>query len=137
MLFPKKTKYKKQFKGIIKGKTNRGNKIIYGNYALKGLEEGRITSRQIEAGRRAIVRHMKRLGFLWIRVFPHTPVTSKPSEIRMGKGKGSVDFWVAKVQKGQIIYEISGVSNENSLKALKAGSTKLSIKTKIIEKKGL
>ena len=137
MLFPKKTKYKKQFKGIIKGKTNRGNKIIYGNYALKGLEEGRITSRQIEAGRRAIVRHMKRLGFLWIRVFPQTPVTSKPSEIRMGKGKGSVDFWVAKVQKGQIIYEISGVSNENSLKALKAGSTKLSIKTKIIEKKGL
>jgi len=137
MLYPKKTKYKKQFKGLIKGKTQRGNKIIYGNFALKGLEEGRITSRQLEAGRRAIVRHMKRLGFLWIRIFPDTPITSKPSEIRMGKGKGSVDYWAAKIKQGQIIYEISGVSHENSLKALKAGSTKLSIKTKIIKKEGL
>ena len=137
MLFPKRTKYKKQFKGLIKGKTNKGNKIIYGNFALKGLEEGRITSRQLEAGRRAIVRHMKRLGYLWIRVYPDIPITSKPSEIRMGKGKGAVDYWAAKVQQGQIIYEISGVSTENSFKALKAGSTKLSIKTKIIEKKGL
>lgn len=137
MLFPKKTKYKKQFKGTIKGKTNRGNKIIYGNFALKSLEIGRITSRQIEAGRRAIVRHMKRLGFLWIRIFPSIPVTSKPTEIRMGKGKGSVSYWAAKVQEGQIIYEISGISTENSIKSLRAGSTKLPIKTKIIEKKGL
>lgn len=137
MLFPKRTKFRKQFKGLIKGKTNRGNKIKYGNYALKTLEEARITSRQIEAGRKSIVRHMKRLGFLWIRIFPHTPVTSKPSEIRMGKGKGAVDFWVSKVQKGQIIYEISGVSSENSLKALRAGAIKLPVKTKIIDKKGL
>ena len=137
MLFPKRTKFKKQFKGLIKGKTNRGNQMIYGQYALKTLEEGRLTSRQIEAGRKAIVRHMKRLGFLWIRIFPHTPVTTKPSEIRMGKGKGSVDFWVAKIRQGQIIYEISGVSPEFSLQALKAGSIKLPVKTKIILKKGL
>lgn len=137
MLFPKRTKYKKQFKGLIKGKTNRGNQIKYGHFALKTLNESRLTSRQIEAGRKAIVRHMKRLGFLWIRVFPDTPVTSKPSEIRMGKGKGAVDFWVAKVKQGQIIYEISGISDENSLKALSAGSIKLPIKTKIISKKGL
>jgi len=137
MLFPKRTKFKKQFKGLIKGKTNRGNQIKYGNYALKTLEEGRITSRQIEAGRKAVVRHMKRLGFLWIRIFPHTPVTSKPSEIRMGKGKGAVDFWVSKIQQGQIIYEIGGVSHDYSLKALTAGSIKLPVKTKIISKKGL
>lgn len=137
MLFPKKVKYKKQFKGKIKGKTSRGNKIIFGNYALKGLEEGRLTSRQLESGRRSIVRHMKRLGFLWIRIFPSVPVTSKPSEIRMGKGKGSVNYWVSKVKKGQIIYEISGVSYENSIKALRSGSTKLPVKTTIIEKKGL
>jgi len=137
MLFPKRTKYKKQFKGLIKGKTNRGNIIKNGNYAIKTLEEARITSRQIEAGRRAIVRHMKRLGFLWIRIYPNVPVTSKPSEIRMGKGKGSVNFWVSKVKQGQIIYEISGVSHENSIKALRAGSSKLSVKTKIVNKKGL
>lgn len=137
MLFPKRTKFKKQFKGRIQGKTHRGNQIIYGQYALKTLEEGRLTSRQIEAGRKAIVRHMKRLGFLWIRVFPHTPVTSKPSEIRMGKGKGSVDFWVAKIQQGQILYEISGVSPECAFHALNAGSIKLPVQTKTIAKKGL
>lgn len=137
MLFPKKFKYKKQFKGLIKGKTNRGSKLIYGNLGLKSLETTRLTSRQIEAGRRVIVRHMKRLGFLWIRVFPHTPVTSKPTEIRMGKGKGAVDYWAAKVKPGQIIYEISGVSYDNSIKALRAGSMKLPVKTKIVENRGL
>lgn len=137
MLFPKRTKFKKQFKGLIKGTTNRGNQMIYGQYALKTREEGRLTSRQLEAGRKAIVRHMKRLGFLWIRVFPHTPVTSKPSEIRMGKGKGAVDFWVAKIQRGQIIYEISGVTPEIALQALTAGSIKLPVQTKIISKQGL
>ena len=137
MLFPKKFKYKKQFKGLIKGKTSRGNKIVYGNFGLKSLEAARLTSRQIEAGRRVIVRHMKRLGFLWIRVFPHTPVTSKPTEIRMGKGKGSLDYWAAKIKPGQIIYEISGISHDNSIKALRAGSMKLPVKTKIIEKTGL
>jgi len=104
MLFPNRTKYKKQFKGKLKGQTTRGNQIIYGKYALKSLEEKRITSKQIEAARRAIVRKMKRLGYLWIRIFPDTPVTSKPNENRMGKGKGAVSFWVSKIK---IIYVIS------------------------------
>ena len=134
MLFPKRTKYKKQFKGKLRGQTNRGNQIIFGKYALKVLEETRITSRQIEATRRTIIRKMKRLGFLWIRVFPDTPVTAKPTENRMGKGKGSFSFWVAKVKKGQILYEISGISLENAKKVLKAGSNKLPVKTKIIFK---
>ena len=94
MLFPNKTKYKKQFKGILKGQTTRGSQIIYGKYALKSLEEKRITSKQIEATRRAMVRKMKRLGYLWIRIFPDTPVTNKPNENRMGKGNGAVSFWI-------------------------------------------
>lgn len=134
MLFPKKTKYKKQFKGKLVGKTSKSHKIIYGKYAIKTLKEARITARQIEATRRIIVRKMKRLGFLWIRIFPDTPVTSKPTENRMGKGKGSVSFWVSKVKKGQILYEISGISLENAKKVLKAGSNKLPIKTKFVIK---
>lgn len=134
MLFPKKLKYKKQFKGKLKGQTTRGDKIIFGKFALKVLEEKRITSKQIESARRTIIRKMKRLGFLWIRVFPDTPVTSKPTENRMGKGKGNVSFWVAKVKKGQILYEISGFSLENAQKILKSGSNKLPIKTKFIYK---
>ena len=134
MLFPNKTKYKKQFKGIIKGQTLRGSKIIFGNYAIKSLEEYSITSNQIEASRRVIVRKMKRLGFLWIRIYPSIPRTSKPTENRMGKGKGSVDFWVSKIQKGQILYEISGVSLEHAKKILKSGSNKLPIKTKFIQR---
>ena len=137
MLSPKRRKFKKEFKGIIKGKTNRGCVIKYGNFALKAVEAGRITSKQIEAGRKSIVRHMKRLGFIWIRIFPHTPITSKPTEVRMGKGKGAVNFWVSKIREGQIIFEVSGVSGENSIKALKSGSNKLPLKTKIITKKGL
>jgi large subunit ribosomal protein L16 len=132
MLFPNRTKYKKQFKGTLQGQTTRGSQIIYGKYAIKVLEEKRITSKQIEAARRAIVRKMKRLGNLWIRVFPDTPVTSKPNENRMGKGKGAVSFWVAKVKSGQILYEISGVSLENAQKVLKAGATKLPVQTKFI-----
>lgn len=134
MLFPKKTKYKKQFKGKLLGKTKKGNKIIFGKYAIKVIEETRLTSKQIEATRRIIIRKMKRLGFLWIRVFPDIPVTSKPTENRMGKGKGAVSFWIAKVKKGQILYEISGISLENAKKVLKAGSNKLPIKTKFIYK---
>nr|YP_010394213.1 ribosomal protein L16 [Phytophthora cinnamomi]DAZ88732.1 TPA_asm: ribosomal protein L16 [Phytophthora cinnamomi var. cinnamomi]UXG55800.1 ribosomal protein L16 [Phytophthora cinnamomi]WRY73335.1 ribosomal protein L16 [Phytophthora cinnamomi]WRY73375.1 ribosomal protein L16 [Phytophthora cinnamomi]WRY73415.1 ribosomal protein L16 [Phytophthora cinnamomi] len=134
MLFPKKTKYKKQFKGKLVGKTTKGNNIIYGKYALKVLKETRLTSRQIEATRRIIIRKMKRLGFLWIRVFPDIPVTAKPTENRMGKGKGAVSFWVAKVRKGQILYEISGISLENAKKVLKSGSNKLPVKTKFIYK---
>ena len=134
MLFPNRTKYKKQFKGTLKGQTTRGSQIIYGKYALKSLEEKRITSKQIEATRRAIVRKMKRLGYLWIRIFPDTPVTSKPNENRMGKGKGAVSFWVAKIKRGQILFEISGISHENAQKVFQSGTTKLPISTKFIYK---
>lgn len=134
MLFPKKTKYKKQFKGKLIGKTKKGNKIIYGRYAIKVLEATRLTSRQIEATRRIIIRKMKRLGFLWIRIYPDIPITVKPTENRMGKGKGAVSFWVARVKKGQVLYEISGISLENAKKILKAGSNKLPVKTKFIYK---
>lgn len=134
MLCPKKTKYKKQFKDKLKGKTIKGSKIIYGKYALKILETTRLTSQQIEATRRIIIQKMKKLGFLWIRIFPDIPVTAKPTENRMGKGKGAVSFWISKVKKGQILYEISGISLENARKVLKAGSIKLPIKTKFISK---
>jgi len=134
MLFPKRTKYKKCFKGILKGQTTRGSQIIYGKYALKSLEEKRITSKQIEATRRAIVRKMKRLGFLWIRIFPDIPVTAKPNENRMGKGKGAVSFWVSKIKSGQILFEISGISHENAQKVFQSASNKLPISTKFIYK---
>ena len=134
MLFPQKTKYKKQFKGKLIGNTTKGNKIVYGKYAIKVLKETRLTSKQIESARRIIIRKMKKLGFLWIRIFPNTPITTKPTENRMGKGKGSVSFWVAKVKKGQILYEISGISLENAKKVLKASSNKLPVKTKFIYK---
>ena len=134
MLTPKKTKYKKQFKGKLVGKTAKTNNIIYGKYALKILEETRLTSKQIEATRKIIIRKMKRLGFLWIRVFPDIPITSKPTENRMGKGKGAFSCWVAKVKKGQILYEISGISLEIAKKVFKAGSNKLPVKTKFIYK---
>ena len=130
MLFPKKTKFKKQFKGFIKNKTYRNNKIIYGTYGLKALEEARLTARQIESARGSISKKMKKLGFLWVRIFPDTPITSKPIEVRMGKGKGAVSTWAAKVRKGQILYEISGISLKNAQNALKSGSNKLPIKTK-------
>ena len=134
MLFPKKTKYKKQFKGKLTGKTTKGQKIIYGKYAIKTLKETRLTSKQIEATRRIIIRKMKKLGFLWIRVFPDIPVTTKPTENRMGKGKGAVSFWIAKVKKGQILYEISGISVEKAKKVLNAASNKLAVQTKFIYK---
>jgi len=134
MLFPQKTKYKKQFKGKIVGQTIKGSQIIFGKYAIKVIEEARLTAKQIESTRRIIIIKMKRLGFLWIRVFPDTPVTSKPTENRMGKGKGSVSLWVAKIKKGQILFEISGISLENAKKVLKAGSNKLPVKTKFIYK---
>lgn len=135
MLFPKKTKHKKQFKCKFNNKKiTLDHKIIYGQFALKALEETCLTAKQIEATRRFIVRKMRRLGFLWIRVFPNIPVTSKPIESRMGKGKGSVSFWVAQVKKGQILYELSGISHEIAKQILTSGSKKLPIKTKIIIK---
>lgn len=134
MLFPNKTKYKKQFKGKLKGQITKSNKIVYGKYAIKVLKESRLTSKQIEATRRLIIRKMKRLGYLWIRIFPDIPVTTKPIENRMGKGKGAVSFWISKVKKGQILFEISGISLENAKKILKDGSNKLPVKTKFIYK---
>ena len=124
-------------KGKLTKFNYRSNILKFGCIGLKATKSGTMSSRHIEAVRQAIVRKLSRKGKLWIRVFPTIPITAKPTETRMGKGKGAVDFWVAKVQQGQIIYEIGGVSHEYSLKALTAGSIKLPVKTKIISKKGL
>ena len=134
MLMPKKVKYRKQQKGRIKGIATRGNTLNFGAYGLQALEHGKITQRQIEAARIAMTRHAKRGGKIWIRIFPHKPVTKKPLETRMGKGKGNVEYWVAPVKKGTVLYEIDGVSKEVALEALRLASHKLPIKTKIISR---
>jgi len=132
MLLPKRTKYRKQFRGKNRGLANNGNKVSFGEYGLKTLERGEITSRQIEAARRAISRHVKRGGKIWIRIFPDTPITQKPLEVRMGKGKGSVEHWVAKVQPGKILYEIEGVSESVARQAFERASSKLPVKTTFV-----
>jgi len=132
MLMPKKVKYRKQQKGRIKGIATKGNTLNFGSYGLQALEHGKITQRQIEAARIAMTRHAKRGGKIWIRIFPHKPVTKKPLETRMGKGKGNVEYWVAPVKRGTVLYEIDGVSEEVALEALRLASHKLPIKTKII-----
>lgn len=134
MLVPKKTKYRKSQKGgkKIKGHATSGNKLSYGSFGLKSLESGKINSRQIEAARKVITRCMKRAGKLWICVFPHTPVTKKPAEVRMGSGKGSVEYYMMKVKPGRVIFEIDGVNDDVSLEALQKASAKLPFKTKII-----
>lgn len=134
MLQPKRTKFRKTFKGRIKGAAKGGTTLNFGNFGLKALEPERITSRQIEATRRAVTRHMKRQGKVWIRIFPDVPVTGKPIEVRMGKGKGSVERWVAKVAPGRILFEVDGVSEPIAREALRLGSAKLPIKTKIIKR---
>ena len=134
MLQPKRTKYRKQFKGRIHGVAKGGTELAFGAYGLKALEPERITSRQIEAARRAITRHMKRAGRVWIRIFPDVPVTSKPTEVRMGKGKGSVDFWAARVKPGRIMFEIDGVPEDVAREALRLGAMKLPIKTRFIQR---
>lgn len=134
MLIPKKTKYQKTFKGKLKGLTNRGNKIIYGKFAIKVLEEYRLTHLQIDAAKKVLAKKLKKNGVIWTRIFPHIPITSKPNENRMGKGKGSVSSWVSKVKKGQIIFEINGIPFEIAKKVLKLTSNKLPVKTKIIFK---
>jgi large subunit ribosomal protein L16 len=136
MLQPKRTKYRKAFKGRIKGNAKGGYGLNFGSYGLKALEPERVTARQIEATRRAITRSMKRQGKVWIRVFPDTPVSAKPIEVRMGKGKGSVDRWVARVKPGRILFEIDGVSEEVAREALSLGAAKLPIKTKIVQRVG-
>ena len=129
---PKKTKYKKAFKGRIKGIAGNGFELAFGDYGLKALAPERITARQIEACRKAINRHRKRDGKLWIRIFPDVPVTSKPAEVRMGKGKGSVEFWVARVNPGKILFELSGIPESVAREALALAAAKLPIKTKFV-----
>ena len=132
MLSPKKTKYRKAFKGRIHGTAKGGTLLNFGSYGLKAVEPERITARQIEAARRAITRHMKRQGRVWIRIFPDLPVTDKPAEVRMGKGKGAVDYWAARVHPGRIMFEIDGVADDIARDALKLGAAKLPIKTRIV-----
>ncbi|MCQ0970951.1 50S ribosomal protein L16 [Paracoccus sp. TK19116] len=134
MLQPKRTKFRKQHKGRIHGEAKGGFDINFGSFALKATEPERVTARQIEAARRAITRHMKRQGRVWIRIFPDVPVSSKPTEVRMGKGKGSVDFWAARVHPGRIMFEIDGVNTDIAKEALRLGAMKLPIKTRIVER---
>ena len=136
MLQPKRTKFRKMHKGRIHGQAKGGSDLNFGTYGLKAIEPERITARQIEAARRAMTRHMKRQGRVWIRIFPDMPVTAKPIEVRMGKGKGSVDRWVAKVKPGRIMFEIDGVPESVAREALALGAAKLPIKTKIVARLG-
>ena len=132
MLQPKRTKYRKAHKGRIHGDAKGGFLLNFGSFGLKAAEPERITARQIEAARRAITRHMKRQGRVWIRIFPDLPVSAKPTEVRMGSGKGSVDRWVAKVKPGRIMFEIDGVSEEIAREALRLGAMKLPITTRVV-----
>ncbi|MCB1839440.1 MAG: 50S ribosomal protein L16 [Rhodospirillales bacterium] len=132
MLSPKKFKYRKQFKGRIHGKAKGGATLAFGEYGLKALQPERVTSRQIEAARRAITRHLKRQGKLWIRIFPDVPVTKKPLEVRQGKGKGPVEFWACRIKPGRIMFELDGVSQELAREALSLAAAKLPIKTKFV-----
>jgi large subunit ribosomal protein L16 len=132
MLSPKKTKYRKQFKGRIHGVAKGGFTLNFGAYGLKALEPERVTARQIEAARRAITRQMKRQGRVWIRVFPDLPVSDKPAEVRMGKGKGAVEYWAARVHPGRILFEIDGVADDVARLSLQLGAAKLPIRTKIV-----
>lgn len=129
MLQPNRTKFRKQQKGRNRGLANVANKVSFGEYGLKSLETGRITARQIEAARRAMTRHIKRGGKIWIRVFPDVPVTKKPLEVRQGKGKGNVEYWVAKIQPGRMLYEMEGVAEPVAREALRLAAAKLPIRT--------
>ena len=132
MLQPKRTKYRKQQKGRIKGVAKGGSDLNFGTYGLKSIEPERVTARQIEAARRAMTRHMKRQGRVWIRIFPDTPVSAKPIEVRMGKGKGSVDRWTCKVKPGRIMFEIDGVADTVAREALRLAAMKLPVKTRTV-----
>jgi large subunit ribosomal protein L16 len=134
MLSPKRTKFRKAFKGRIHGQAKGGTELNFGHYGLKTTEPERITARQIEAARRAMTRHMKRQGRVWIRIFPDLPVTKKPTEVRMGKGKGSVEFWAAKVKPGRIMFEIDGVSEVVAREALRLAAMKLPVKCRFVER---
>lgn len=132
MLSPKKTKFRKQQKGRIKGLAQRGNQLAFGTFGIKSLEMGRLNSRQIEAARIAVTRYMKREGQVWIRIFPDVPITKKPAEVRMGKGKGALDHWAAKIEPGRMLFEVEGVSLEVGKEALRLAAQKLPVITKFV-----
>ncbi len=134
MLQPKRTKFRKQQKGRNRGVATTGNRVSFGEYGLKCVDRGRITARQIEAGRRAINRYIRRGGKVWIRIFPDVPVTKKPLEVRMGKGKGSVEYWVAKVQPGRVVYELEGVDEATAREAFRLASAKLPVRTVVVNR---
>lgn len=134
MLQPKRTKFRKQFKGRIRGLAHRGSDVSFGEYGLKVTERGRLTARQIEAGRRAINRYVKRGGRIWIRIFPDKPVTKKPLEVRMGKGKGSVEYWVSTVKPGKVVFEIEGVTEEQAREAFRLAGRKFPLKTVFVKR---
>ena len=136
MLAPKRTKFRKAFKGRIHGCAKGGTNINFGSFALKALEPERITARQIEAARRAITKHMRRVGRLWVRIFPDVPVSIKPAEVRMGSGKGSPEYWVCRVKPGRIIFELDGISKELAKEAFELASAKLPIKTRFVSRLG-
>ena len=136
MLQPKRTKFRKAFKGRISGAAKGGFNLDFGSYGLKAMEPDRLTARQIEAARRAITRHMKRAGRVWIRVFPDVPVSKKPAEVRMGSGKGAPEFWAARVKPGRILFELEGVSGIIAKEALALGAAKLPIKTRFVSRIG-
>jgi len=132
VLQPKRTKFRKMFKGKNRGLAQNGNKVSFGEFGLKATERGRVSARQIEAARRAMTRAVKRGGKIWIRIFPDVPISSKPLEVRMGKGKGNVDYWVSKVQPGTVLYEMEGVSEELAREAFRLAANKLPIKTTFV-----
>ncbi len=134
MLQPKRTKYRKQQKGRNSGLASRGDRVSFGEYGLKATSRGPITARQIEAARRAINRYIKRSGKIWIRIFPDKPVTSKPLEVRQGKGKGNVEYWAAPIQPGRVLYEIEGVSEEAAREAFRLAAAKLPVKTTFVSR---
>ena len=136
MLQPKRTKFRKKQKGRVKGIAQRGHTISFGSFGIKSLEAGWITSRQIEAARRAITRHLRRAGRVWIRIFPDVPVSSKPAEVRMGKGKGSPEYWICRVKPGKIMFELDGVSEIAAKEALSLAAAKLPMHTKVVKRLG-
>jgi len=137
MLQPKRTKYRKQQKGRNRGLAHRGSTLSFGSYGLKTIEAGRITNRQIEAARIAMTRHMKREGNVWIRIFPDKPITSKPAEVRMGKGKGALDHYVAVVKPGRIMFEMDGVTKETAFEGLRLAAQKLPVLTRVVVRRDL
>lgn len=135
MLQPKKTKFRRQQKGRMKGEAQRGNQLAFGSFGIKSLESKWITGRQIEAARIAVTRYMQRQGQVWVRIFPDKPITKKPAEVRMGKGKGAVEYWICRVKPGRILFELDGVKPEVAYEAFALAAAKLPVKTKVVERK--